>query len=226
MGEKGVPTLRRQPGAYVKSLVESFRFDRARARQFPIVVGRGTEVRRDPTSRLELGGRLFVGHWPEDEEKEPFGVGPGQTQRSILSLSKSSRLSTSGWAILGPGVQTMVGPDAEVRIGGGTYITANSLILCWKDIEIGSDCAISWGVTIMDSDAHLISKEGGPRDFIRPIRIGNHVWVASNVTILKGVTIGDDAVVAAGSVVAGDVPPGAMVGGVPARVIKPQVKWA
>ncbi len=53
-----------------------------------------------------------------------------------------------------------------------------------------------------------------------PITIGTHVWIGSNATILPGVTLGDWAVVAAGAVVTQDVPPGAVVGGVPAKILK------
>ena len=54
-----------------------------------------------------------------------------------------------------------------------------------------------------------------------PIRIGNHVWLGANVTVLAGVSIGDNAVVAAGAMITEDGPPGALAAGVPARVIRP-----
>lgn len=58
-----------------------------------------------------------------------------------------------------------------------------------------------------------------------PISIGDHVWIGARSTILKGVSIGDGAVVAAGSLVTRDVPPGALVGGSPARMVRPKVEW-
>ncbi len=54
----------------------------------------------------------------------------------------------------------------------------------------------------------------------KPIHIGKKVWLGANVTVLQGVTIGDNAIVAAGAVVTKDVPANAIVGGVPAKVIK------
>ena len=59
----------------------------------------------------------------------------------------------------------------------------------------------------------------------QPISIGNHVWIGINVTILKGVKIGDGAIIAAGAVVTRDVPERCLAAGVPARVIKNNVSW-
>lgn len=67
----------------------------------------------------------------------------------------------------------------------------------------------------------LIAQRGQPP----PIRIGDHVWIGLRATILKGVSIGDGAVVGAGSMVIRDVPSGALVAGVPARVIRESVTW-
>lgn len=58
-----------------------------------------------------------------------------------------------------------------------------------------------------------------------PIVIGDHVWIGMNVIVLKGVTIGEGAVVSAGSVVTKDVPPHSLVAGVPAKVVKTDVEW-
>ena len=58
-----------------------------------------------------------------------------------------------------------------------------------------------------------------------PIMIGDHVWIGFGATILGGVTIGDGAIVAAGAVVTKDVPPKALVGGVPAKVLRSDIEW-
>jgi acetyltransferase-like isoleucine patch superfamily enzyme len=67
--------------------------------------------------------------------------------------------------------------------------------------------------------------EGTPRRRTAPVRIGDGVWVGSGATILAGVTVGDGAVIAAASVVTKDVPPGVLVAGNPARVIRRDVTW-
>ena len=82
---------------------------------------------------------------------------------------------------------------------------------------------ISEDVIIRDSDNHCIKKTGYQKT--KPIYIGNHVWIGLRATVLKGVTIGDGAIVAAGAVVNKDVPPKTLVGGVPARIISKNVEW-
>ncbi|MBP6872851.1 MAG: acyltransferase [Bacteroidales bacterium] len=76
---------------------------------------------------------------------------------------------------------------------------------------------------IRDSDNHNVLKEGYVQS--KPILIGDNVWIGMRAIILKGVTIGNGSIVAAGAVVTKDVPPNTVVGGVPARVIRENVSW-
>jgi acetyltransferase-like isoleucine patch superfamily enzyme len=78
-------------------------------------------------------------------------------------------------------------------------------------------------VTIWDSDIHSI--EGNKRPTTQTVIIGNHVWIGTNVVILKGVNIGNGAVISAGSVVNRDIPSHSLAGGVPAKVIKENISW-
>jgi acetyltransferase-like isoleucine patch superfamily enzyme len=88
-------------------------------------------------------------------------------------------------------------------------------------ITIGARCAISWDVQVLDTDYHeLVGSEP-----TRPVVIGDDVWIGARAVILKGVTIGDGAVVSAGAMVRENVPARALVGGVPARVLRSDVDW-
>lgn len=114
------------------------------------------------------------------------------------------------------------GTDGTIRLGRRTGIGEFCVLNAVERIEIGDDCAFGPGCHITDANHEI--EPGTP--FLdqgrstSPVVIGNDVWVASGVRILSGVTIGDSAVVAAGAVVNRDVPAGAIVGGVPARVLK------
>jgi acetyltransferase-like isoleucine patch superfamily enzyme len=112
-------------------------------------------------------------------------------------------------------------PEASVSIGSRTYLNRGVEVHCATSVAIGEDCAIAWGVLIMDNDAHSINGVYGRS----PITIGDRVWIGQGARILKGVSIGDGAVVGAGSIVTKDVLAGSVVAGSPAREIASNVRW-
>ncbi|CAA9277688.1 MAG: acetyltransferase [uncultured Actinomycetospora sp.] len=110
---------------------------------------------------------------------------------------------------------------AVIDIGDGTFVNHRSEIIAHERVSIGRNCLFAWDVQVLDSDSH--SLDGGART--APVRVEDGVWVGCRATILKGVTIGEGAVVAAGSVVTKDVPPRALAAGNPARVVREGVTW-
>ena len=142
--------------------------------------------------------------------------------RSGLDLGPQSRLIIDGDMRIHSGAAIYLSDNAELHLGSG-YINEDVRIGCFCSIKIGQNVAIAEQVIIRDSDNHLIHYPG--YEPAAPIVIGNHVWIGMRATILKGVTIGDGAIVAAGSLVIRDVPPGAIVAGVPARVVRENVTW-
>lgn len=141
---------------------------------------------------------------------------------SILRMDDNSKLIVHGDFKFFYGADIVCFEGACLELGNGSFVNCDSKIRCHKHITIGENSVISHDVTIMDSDAHAI--DGVVHT--APIRIGNHVWIGSRVIVLKGVTVGDGAVIAAGSVVTKDIPEKCMVAGVPARVIKEKVEWS
>ena len=125
------------------------------------------------------------------------------------------------------------GASGRVSIGDRTYIGAGHIV-CHTAVSIGSDVIISWGVTVVDHDSHALSwalrsedverwrrgRKSWEHVTIRPVTIGDKVWIGFGASILKGVSIGEGAVVGAGAMVTRDVPPYALVGGNPARIIR------
>ncbi len=104
------------------------------------------------------------------------------------------------------------------------YIGDNCKIHVYKQLIIGSNTIISWNVSIMDGDGHSLiygDKNNTPMSII----IGNNVWIGNNAIILKGVNIGDNSVIAAGSVVTQSVPSCSLVAGNPAKIIRQGIDW-
>lgn len=129
----------------------------------------------------------------------------------------------------------------KINVGNNTFIGGGTFI-CIEGIDIGDDVMFSWGCTVIDNNAHSLKWQdriNDVKDWKRgldegkigvyknwdsvqkaKVKICNKAWIGFNVIILKGVTIGEGAVVGAGSVVTKDVPPFTIVGGNPAVVIK------
>jgi acetyltransferase-like isoleucine patch superfamily enzyme len=144
----------------------------------------------------------------------------GRYFQSDIKLLEDSTLELRGGFLISTGFTISINEGARLVLGSG-YVNMHAAIDCYSTITIGDEVAISERVVIRDSDNHRI----GDQERSAPIHIGDRVWIGLNAVILKGVTIGDGAVVAAGAVVTRDVPPGSLVGGVPAKVIKEGIRW-
>ena len=122
---------------------------------------------------------------------------------------------------------------AQIKIGERVFL-GGSMLVCAEKIEIGDDVLISWGCTIVDHNSHAIRWKDRSQDVSNwfngikdwgavqtaPVKICARSWIGFNVIILKGVTIGEGAVVGAGSVVTKDVSPYTIVAGNPAKIIR------
>lgn len=122
-----------------------------------------------------------------------------------------------------------------IEIGNNVFVGGNTIFDCVEQIVIEDDVLISHGCLIVDSNNHSLSYEirkndladwrnGGGHDWTttitRPVRVGKGAWIGARVIILKGVTIGECAIVGAGSVVTRDVPAHSVVAGNPAHVVR------
>ena len=107
----------------------------------------------------------------------------------------------------------------NIHVGKNVFINSCCQFQDQGGIFIGDGALIGHSVVLATLN-HGLAPEDRQNLYHAPIRIGKGVWIGAHATILAGVTIGDDAVIAAGAVVNKDVPAGAVVGGVPAKVIK------
>jgi acetyltransferase-like isoleucine patch superfamily enzyme len=107
----------------------------------------------------------------------------------------------------------------RIDIAAGTTVNYGSSISAAGAVKIGRDCLIGTYVNIMDSTFHNVEDRSWNME-AEPVVIGDRVWLGNRCMIMKGVTIGENAVVAACSLVTRDVPANTMVVGVPARVVK------
>jgi acetyltransferase-like isoleucine patch superfamily enzyme len=179
-------------------------------------------VGRERRLRSVLSGELLVGpdtRWDAGRVEVRGGIG-SRVEIGAESLIQGSLVLERAGAV--------------IRIGDRSFVGARTVIGCAEHIEVGNDVLISFDVIVMDHDGHAMNAvhrasdvqdwRSGQKDWThvrrRPIRICDRSWVGARATLLKGVTIGEAAVVAAGAVVTRDVPPGVVVAGNPARVIE------
>ncbi len=153
-----------------------------------------------------------------DFDGRPFFIGP----RSRFRVSRSARVAVGRHVTL---VRDFDGRlRGELEVGDYVWFSPGCTLAVHESVSIGSNCVFAEYVSIHDNNhaGGALQEPLAGRGFeTAPIRIGRNVWVGAKATILKGVTIGDNAIVGANSVVTRDVPAGATVAGAPARELGP-----
>jgi acetyltransferase-like isoleucine patch superfamily enzyme len=119
---------------------------------------------------------------------------------------------------LSPPFYTTGGTD--ISVGRNVFINQNCTFYDLGGLDIGDDVMIGPNVSLITSGHPLEPSQRRARVLAKPIAIHRNVWIAAGVTVIGGVTVGENSVVAAASVVTKDVPPNTLVGGNPARIIR------
>jgi acetyltransferase-like isoleucine patch superfamily enzyme len=111
-----------------------------------------------------------------------------------------------------------VARGGKLHIGTGAFVNDGVSIFCAQQVDIGPHTKIGNGVTIYDTDFHPATPED--KTAPRPVTIGRNVWIGARAMVLAGSRIGDHSVIAAGSIVRGDVPARSIAAGTPAQVVR------
>lgn len=147
------------------------------------------------------------------KRKDFFCKGISMLSREVkINLAKTSKavletnIVSDGRGII------MCGDNASLKIGERVYFNDGIHISCLENVEIGQGCLFGPNVKIFDNN-HQFDAVNGVKTTNKtaPIKIGKNCWIAANVVILKGTTIGENCVIGAGCVVKGDIPPASLV---------------
>ncbi|HEY7962310.1 MAG TPA: acyltransferase, partial [Solirubrobacteraceae bacterium] len=162
----------------------------------------------------------------------------------LLKLRYGSRLRTDGLCFVCPGVKLEIGREAtlhigrwawighgskirvhegEVRIGAKTVMGQECTISAYQHVAIGRECILADRVMLIDFDHGVVEVERPIRlqgIYKRDVNVGHNVWMGYGACVLRGVSVGENAIVGTSAVVTRDVPANAVVGGVPARLIR------
>ena len=129
-------------------------------------------------------------------------------------------------ADFGKGTSIRVDENAQLIIGDNFWCNKNTFIRCNQKIVIGDHVLMGWNCTINDCDGHTLIDSGISKSNCGSVGIGNHVWIASNVTLLKNTFIADECVVASHSLCCKSYTTAhSLIAGMPARIIKNNISW-
>jgi acetyltransferase-like isoleucine patch superfamily enzyme len=182
----------------------------------------------DASSRTELEspveGRILI-----HGERNLVRIGHNVTFKGVLWLQgHGAHIEIGDGCVIDGVIRTVRGEGGEIRIGAGTSINAAALTMHEPGrIVIGRDCMFSTDIHMDVSDMHpIFDRRTGRRiNPARDILIGEHVWLGARVLVLKGAQIGDGAIIGAGSMVSGRIPPNTLAIGTPAKVVRRAVEW-
>jgi acetyltransferase-like isoleucine patch superfamily enzyme len=139
-----------------------------------------------------------------------------------IEIGKDATLHLGRWSWIGHGSKIRA-HEGEVRIGAKTVLGQECTISAFQHVSIGRECIVADRVMLIDFDHGVVEVERPIRlqgIYKRDVKVGNNVWIGYGASILRGVTVGDNAIIGTNSVVTRDVPANAVVGGVPAKVIR------
>lgn len=203
---------------------------------------------RGKRNRLVLGAGVRLGSYiPAGLSVSEYDAGGGahtglvlEGEDNTVEISAGARLGVN-LVVQGSGNRVVIGRDCQLRglmnllgsqshltIGAGTTMVQGSLQLHEPgEIRIGADCMISSQVYVSLSDIHPIYDRANGRRINQAasVIIGDHVWLGLRSLILKGTTVGNGAVIAAGALVSGTIPANTVAAGTPAKVIRDNIEW-
>ena len=154
--------------------------------------------------RMVFDGMLFLG------------------SRVTIQIGRRARVRCGRWVWIGHGSKIRC-HEGEVSIGDKTVLGQECTISAYQHVSIGEQCILADRVMLIDFDHNVAETERPIRVqgiYKRDTRVGSNVWIGHAAQILRGVTVGDNAIIGAGAVVTKDVPANAVVGGVPARLLR------
>ncbi len=189
--------------------------------KLPVFVNRHVRLRKVLGS-IEL---------PKDFKSGMIKIGFGDVGIFDIRTSKTiwnveGNIVFKGYAIIGNGSKISVEKNGQLIFGNKFVITAETEIICKNLISFGDNCLLSWDILIMDTDFHKIYKNGKLCNEDEPIHIGNKVWIGARSIILKGSSIANNSVVAAGALVTKKfLVSNQLIGGVPGKTLTDKIEW-
>jgi acetyltransferase-like isoleucine patch superfamily enzyme len=196
----------------------------------PRVTGLPPHVRGEPEPRH--GGPLVLLRWMRAHRMLTWNYARLLVRLAWLEIGKGAVVHLGRWSWIGHGTKIRA-HEGEVRIGAKSVLGQECTISAFQHVSIGRECIVADRVMLIDFDHGVVEVERPIRHqgiYKRDVRIGHNVWIGYGASFLRGVTVGDNAVVGTYTVVNKDVPANAVVAGVPVRLLRMraaprQLRW-
>lgn len=197
-----------------------------RALKFPILVGYGVKIGGLGDRNSVKIGNSFASLC--------YGLKGGPYnlcyKESYWGLAKNSEVIIEGTCRISKGTILSVSKNGKVVFGDKFSSNANLFLACMDSISFGDDCLLGWNITIMDNDGgHGVyeSQSGHQRNVAKPIVFGNHVWIGTGASVLKGAEVKDGSIIAMNANVCGlkCEYSNSIIAGSPAKEKKADIKW-
>ena len=192
----------------IRSYIFCFRYmPRKMAICCPILIYWNTKCYISPKARIRinvLGGvkkhDIKIGMWGGS-----YGLRQGKTRFCVFD---DSTVIFNGKACISKGSNVVVRQGATLSFGQDFFCNANCNILANKEISFGDSTLMGWNITVLDNDGHPIYWKGEVQETSLPVRIGEHCWIGSHATILKGVNIATGTIIPYGCTIhkSNDIP--------------------
>lgn len=188
--------------------------------KLPIVFSNKTRIkglRKGCFICLKPDRRVFIGF---DGVK-----GLESNSRTNIVVGPTGKIIFEGSAFVAAGSTIRV-DEGTCTFGDAFSCNTNCFISCTRSVTFGKGCLLGWNVNVRDSDGHTIITADGRKDSLKEVVVGDNVWIAANVDILKGVHIGNGNVIGYRSCVTKAVEDEhCLIGGYPAKVLTRNISW-
>lgn len=157
----------------------------------------------------------------------PYNINIGV--KGCWDISRGACIYFEGTCSLAAGIKMDIGSGAKVFVGDGVSMNTACLVVARKQVRFGKDMMAGWNCSFMDTDHHIIFTEYEEVcNYPCEIVIGDHVWIGANSTILKGSNIGDNSIIALGTVISADYGEreNVIIAGNPGRIVKESRNWS
>lgn len=145
---------------------------------------------------------------------------------SYFTIKNGGKVFINGNITIAEGFNILI-DGGRLELGNNLYANRNLQVQCEKNIVLGDNDLLGWNVNLRDTDGHKIFENNNEKECVEDIVIGEHVWIASDVTVLKGTHVFKDCIVACNSLVCGKKfnNDRSLIAGSPAKIIKNNIDW-